>query len=221
MTLATAYTEKDTYLDSANPHSDFDALWYMAIGKGAGGKGAAIARPLFRFDLAAYGVPAGSVVNWAKLYLWVQDSSTPYLPLACNFWRCIRADWQGEDSEYADWIHYQHNAALSWTVAGGDYLAPSIDFIIPDASLVGTFQVFSGAQVNAFVQDAITSRNRLVNIVGRLLDENPATPQIASWRTRNSTFGSPPGSDWPYLEVDYTGPAVAAPYIKPTKLLQP
>lgn len=158
-------------------------------------------RNLIEFDLS--GMPAHLSLDAAKLTLGV---TTAYAASASKVHRCVRAgDWVLNQATWS-----QFKTGSPWTTAGcghdGDDYDSATPTPVPFTTPPGTGP-FDITGMLGMVNYAIDHVADILSLRLRLDDEAPGHSAGIVW-------------DSSVLTVTYT-PLVAAPYIKPVKLLQP
>lgn len=149
-------------------------------------------RTLLRTDISS--IPVGSIIaDTSKVRLYVTDMSGG-VGWAAVIYRCLRA-WVESQATWNVW-----STGNNWTTpgAGGygtDVYTPLVNFTSPT---VGAWFEVTGAEVAAFLQDALDNRSSIVNMLLRKATDNDADNRF--------TFWAEGGTYPPQIVVDYTLP---------------
>lgn len=158
-----------------------------------------ISRSIMDADISA--IPGGETINPTsklELYCWsIQTAS------AATIHRITEAGWTEYGSTWND-----SDAPTPWATPGGDYSSPTVPFTTP-ASL--GWSTITGEDLAAFLQNALDNWGGIARMLLKVDAEHTLKGGGMYWSDDK------PGLE-PKLTVDY---GVAAPYIRPVKLLQP
>ena len=190
MSLINIPIDKDSYMDSVNPNTNYGNVTIkMGVAVVVDQKGLQ-ARAIGNFDVS---ILSGKTINSAVLYRSFQGGVGTNV--ACTVYRCTRpATWTEAG---VTWNKY--DGTNVWTAAGGDMdgTTPTpVAFQTGDNPLTGL--------VN-FVTDALNNRNGIVSLILRLDNESPGESHWIAWENQEQSSGSPLNLPW-YLQVNYVGP---------------
>lgn len=191
---------------SSAPNANFGTANPTRVERLGGLPGDPIGRTLMDADISA--IPAGNVIaSTSMLEINVQSRSSSSEPTTIH--RITQAAWTEAG---VTWNKY--DGTNSWTTPGGDYSTPAVPFTGPAAN---GWLTITGADLAAFLQDALDNQAGIVRILLRVDDESLTANKGFRFYSDDDTT-SP--SQKPKLTVDYAAPS-AAPFIRPVKVLQP